>query len=236
MRGADIQTSASADAHASVRCGNAQPLGVPVIFMQEWLASSARGLSLMGRETCTHLLVREYAQARGYSFDWGQLIEQRLGDVVVWRVVPVALWTDKGRQAVAVRPDDAQQAAVHGGIVALTGALQALVREHVPLRPHPDVMRSGCSGGGQRTPHALLSLLCTQPQRLAEVRAWLESQFLDQTLPGLLSACCTWLDEAGNVEAARASAPLLHADGDKRAAVWAEPPSDGGVQRAKRSA
>lgn len=224
MSGTDAEVGAGAEMLALVLSGSAQPLGVPVVFLRDQLALNVPANAASGSEHRLNLLMHEYAQARGYSFHWGQLMEQRLGDITVWRVVPVALWLDAERRAT-----------VGGGIAGLTGSLHALVRQHIALRPHPEVMRSGCSGGGQRVSHALLSLLCTQPQRLNDVRAWLASGFLIRALPCLLNACRIRLEDP-DAQAVHTRAALVHGTCDKRAAAVAESSSVEGVQRAKRSA
>jgi hypothetical protein len=124
-------------------------------------------------------LVREYDGATGYVFPWGQLLEQSLGRYTVWRVIPVALWTDYFSSAVDPLAD----------IPAMTAALHVLARRHVPREPLQGVYRTGCHGGGQRSPHALLSLLCTRPENMEAVRRWLATHFLGQMLPPLLLAC-----------------------------------------------
>lgn len=225
MSSADVDAGVGVETYAGVRRGSAQPLGVPVIFLRDQLALTVPGGAASGYEHRVNLLAHEYAQASGYSFDWGQLIEQRLGDITVWRVVPVELWLDAERRALA-----------GGGIVGLIGALHTLVRQHIPVHPHPLVLRSGCSDSGQRMPHALLSLLCARPQCLDEVRAWLASEFLSQTLPCLLNACRIWLEDMDSADAIGVRAQLRHGTCDKRAGVLVGPTSGAGVQRAKRSA
>lgn len=216
--------SADLNANAGVLCADVRPLGIPAIFVRDLLVGGEpsakiderdeRGGELGGElDARVALLMREYGQACGYSFDWGQLLEQRLGDITVWRVVPVAIWSGwsswsswsswSAWSAWSDGPDQVERphwadscGAITpscGGIVGLTRALHGLVRQHVPLQPFPGVVRSGCSGGGQRAPHALLSLLCMQEACLTEARSWMASVFLSRLLPGLLQDCRTWI-------------------------------------------
>ena len=165
---------------AAILAGQTQPLGAPAVFLVDVLTAhrpadqcSAPWVSHAGE------LVREYDSAKGYVFAWGQLMEQSLGRYMVWRVIPVALWTDYFSSAVDPVAD----------IPAMTAALHVLARRHVPREPLEGVYCTGCNGGGQRAPHALLSLLCTRPENMDGVRRWLATDFLGQVLPPLLVAC-----------------------------------------------
>ncbi len=105
-------------------------------------------------------LIAEYAGAEGYAYAWGHLIEQRLGRFVLWRVVPVALW--------------------EGLSDVRAGSLQ-------PHLPSGVVVR-GCQGASRRSPHALFTLLLTDPRVVTAVRHWLAMSLLTEFLPTLLNS------------------------------------------------
>lgn len=225
MIGAQTELGACADALAAVLGGRPHPLGVPWIFIRDDLASTAPAKAHSANLERVRQLELEYAQAEGYSFDWGQLIEQRLGDVTIWRIVAIDLWRD----AELDHPESER-------IVSLTAALHAVVRERIPLHPHPAVVLSGCSGGGQRAAHALLSLLCMEPLQLQEVRLWLVSEFLGRMLPGLLSACRTWLNESRRATCVKGLVRGSQDAGEHSAGDGVAAPSTAGAQRSNRSA
>ena len=110
----------------------------------------------------------EYAGAEGYADSWGLLIEQRLGRFVLWRVVPVALWE--------------RLADVRAGSPLLIEELHTLMQPGIPpaLEPHlpSGVAVRGCQGASRRSPHALFTLLLTEPSAATAVRNWIASSFL----------------------------------------------------------
>ena len=121
-------------------------------------------------------LIAEYAGAEGYAYAWGHLIEQRLGRFVLWRVVPVALWE---------RLSD-----VRAGSPLLIEELLTLMQPGIrpALEPHlpSGVVARGCQGASRRSPHALFTLLLTEPRTVTVVRQWLATPFLTDLLPSLL--------------------------------------------------
>jgi hypothetical protein len=56
------------------------------------------------------------------------------------------------------------------------------------LEPHlpAGVVVRGCQGASRRSPHALFTLLLTEPRAATAVRDWLASPFLIDLLPPLL--------------------------------------------------
>jgi hypothetical protein len=153
-----------------------QPLGIPGVFIADQLA---RGRSpaefIFG---CASLL-REYAGVTGYAFDWGQMVEQRFGGYVLWRIIPVSMWENltDARTGSRLLIDD------------LLGFLRPVVRgflaDHLPA----GAILTGCQSRGRRSPHALFSVLHTHPATAAEVRDWLTMRFLAEFLPDLLAMC-----------------------------------------------
>jgi hypothetical protein len=56
------------------------------------------------------------------------------------------------------------------------------------LKPHlpAGVVLRGCQGASRRSPHALFTLLLTEPRAATGVRNWLATPFLTDLLPSLL--------------------------------------------------
>lgn len=179
----------STQAHGAILAGDVQPLGVPAVFLQELLVLDHRAARLPHRpaelEARIAALAGDYRQAQGYGMSWGQLHEARLGEATAWRVIPVKLWMDQ----------DLERLRSRGGLAALTSGLHALVRQRISPNPGPAVVRAGCSGGGQRVPYALLSILCLDESGLAEARAWMASEFLRSTWPDILRDCQGWVEQ-----------------------------------------
>jgi hypothetical protein len=91
-------------------------------------------------------IARRVRCRRGYLDNWGHLIEQRVGEVVLWRVVPVALWSCVSELR-------------RGSRLTIPELVSPIVRPAV--QPHlPDgVLITGCQAAGRRSPHALFTLL-----------------------------------------------------------------------------
>jgi len=158
----------------SVRPAHRQPLGIPVQYLLDQVHRGA--VECSGSLTP---LVREYDDATGHTFAWGQLIEQRLGEQTLWRVMPVALW-------------DGLEPARQGSeltIWELTASLQGVVREHLEGELPPALVLTGLQDGTRRSPHSLFSLLCTEEHGVEESRDWLERHLLPRLLPVLLDTC-----------------------------------------------
>ena len=154
--------------------GNPVPLGIPALFLADQLSRGRTGEQILNGKRG---LIAEYAGAEGYAYRWGHLIEVRLGRFVLWRVVPVALWE---------RLSD-----VRAGSPLLIEELLTLMQPRIPpaLEPHlhSGVVARGCQGASRRSPHALFTLLLTEPRAATAVRGWLASPFLIDVLPPLLN-------------------------------------------------
>ena len=167
---------AASSRHAvdAVVVGNPVPLGIPALFLADQLSRGRTGEQILSGKRG---LIAEYAGAEGYAYAWGHLIEQRLGRFVLWRVVPVALWERLSN--------------VRAGSPLLIEELLTLMQPRIPpaLEPHlpPGVVARGCQGASRRSPHALFTLLLTEPRAASAVRDWLASPFLIDVLPPLLN-------------------------------------------------
>jgi hypothetical protein len=155
--------------------GNPVPIGIPALFLADQLSRGRTGEQILSGKRG---LIAEYAGAEGYAYAWGHLIEQRLGRFVLWRVVPVALWE---------RLSD-----VRAGSPLFIEELLTLVQPGIrpALEPHlpSGVVVRGCQGASRRSPHALFTLLLTEPRVVTTVRQWLASSFLIDVLPSLLNS------------------------------------------------
>jgi hypothetical protein len=157
----------------AVVVANPVPIGIPAFFLADQLS---RGRSAEQTLSGKRGLIAEYAGAEGYAYRWGQLIEVRLGRFVLWRVVPVALWE---------RLSD-----VRAGSPLLIEELLTLVQPGIrpALEPHllSGVTARGCQGASRHSPHALFTLLVTEPRDVTAVRHWLATPFLTDLVPSLL--------------------------------------------------
>jgi hypothetical protein len=153
-----------------------QPLGIPGIFIADPLG---RGRSPAEFISGCASLLREYTGVTGYVFDWGQMVEQRFGGYVLWRIIPVSMWENltDARTGSRLLIDD------------LLGFLHPVVRGFLTDRLPAGAVLTGCQGRGRRSPHALFSVLHTDPATAAEVRDWLTTRFPAELLPDLLAAC-----------------------------------------------
>ena len=158
----------------SIRTAAQRPLGIPPQFILDQLQR--------GRSTSQFALLpllREYEDAAGHTFAWGQLIEQRTCGQTIWRIMPLALWDsleqDREGSALTIRE--------------LTAALHAVVREF--LAPHipPQLVLTGCQSRKRLSAHSLFALLCPTDRDLEAARSWLETHFLPHLLPHLFDAC-----------------------------------------------
>jgi hypothetical protein len=171
-----LSSRAGSSRHAvdAVVVANPVPLGIPALFLADQLS---RGRSLEQILSGKRGLIAEYAGAEGYAYAWGHLIEQRLGRFVLWRVVPVALWE---------RLSD-----VRAGSPLLIEELLPLMQPGIPpaLEPHlpSGLVLRGFQGASRRSPHALFTLLLTEPGAATAVRNWIARPFLIDVLPTLLN-------------------------------------------------
>jgi hypothetical protein len=168
---------AASSRHAvdAVVVGNPVPLGIPALFLADQLSRGRTGEQILSGKRG---LIVEYAGAEGYAYRWGHLIEARLGPFVLWRVVPVALWE---------RLSD-----VRAGSPLLIEELLTLMQPGAspalePQLPSGLVLR-GFQGASRRSPHALFTLLLTQPRAATTVRRWLAMSLLTEFLPTLLNS------------------------------------------------
>lgn len=173
--------------HPSTR----KPLGIPLQYVIDQMQR--------GNPPCAGNLlplVREYDDAHGHTFAWGQLLEQRTGNQTVWRVMPVALWEaledDRGTSGLRIHE--------------LTGSLRALVQQHLSDCLPASLVLTGLQEGSRRSPHSLLSLLCPDEQRLDEAWCWIATVFLPVLLPRLLDDCQARLGMVLEVASRRRSA------------------------------
>ena len=154
--------------------GNPVPIGIPALFLADQLSRGRTGEQILSGKRG---LIAEYAGAEGYAYAWGHLIEVGLGRFVLWRVVPVAFWE---------RLSD-----VRARSPLLIEELLTLMQPGIPpaLEPHlpSGVVLRGFQGASRRSPHALFTLLLTEPRAATAVRDWLASPFLIDVLPPLLN-------------------------------------------------
>jgi hypothetical protein len=171
-----LSSRAASSRHAvnDLVVANPVPIGIPALFLADQLSRGRTGEQILSGKRG---LIAEYAGAEGYAYAWGHLIEVRLGRFVLWRVVPVALWE---------RLSD-----VRAGSPLLIEELLTLMQPRIPpaLEPHlpSGVVARGCQGASRRSPHALFTLLLTEPRAATAVRDWLASPFLIDLLPSLLN-------------------------------------------------
>ena len=167
---------AASSRHAvdAVVVGNPVPLGIPALFLADQLSRGRTAEQILSGKRG---LIAEYAGAEGYAYRWGHLIEVRVGRFVMWRVVPVALWE---------RLSD-----VRAGSPLVIEELLTLVQPRIrpALEPHlpSGIVARGCQGASRRSPHALFTLLLTEPRAATAVRDWLAGPFLIDLLPSLLN-------------------------------------------------
>ena len=158
----------------AVVVGNPVPIGIPALFLADQLSRGRSGEQILSGKRG---LIAEYAGAEGYAYQWGHLIEVRLGRFVLWRVVPVALWEGLSD--------------VRAGSPLLIEELLTLVQPGIrpALEPHlpAGIVARGWQGASRRSPHALFTLLLTEPRAVTTVRQWLASSFLIDVLPPLLN-------------------------------------------------
>jgi hypothetical protein len=64
------------------------PIGVPALF----LLGGLQGRAPSHMPTNIARLVAEYHRARGHTFEWGHIVVTERPPLMMWRIVPVALW------------------------------------------------------------------------------------------------------------------------------------------------
>ena len=166
-------SSRAASSFDAVVVGNPVPIGIPALFLADQLSRGRTGEQILRGKRG---LIVEYAGAEGYAYRWGHLIEVRLGRFVLWRVVPVALWE---------RLSD-----VRAGSPLLIEELLTLMQPGIPPALKPPLPSGlvvrGCQRASRRSPHALFTLLLSEPSAATAVRNWIASSFLIDRLPPLL--------------------------------------------------
>ncbi len=170
-------SSRAASSHTigdTVVVGNPVPIGIPALFLADQLS---RGRSAEQILTGKRGLIAEYAGAEGYAYRWGHLIEVRLGRFVLWRVVPVALW-ERLSDVRAGSPRLIEEL-----LTLMQPGISPALEAHLPS----GLVLRGFQGASRRSPHALFTLLLTEPRAATPVRDWLASSFLIDLLPSLLN-------------------------------------------------
>jgi len=154
--------------------GNPVPIGIPALFLADQLSRGRTGEQILSGKRG---LIAEYAGAEGYAYAWGHLVEQRVGRFVLWRVVPVALW-ERLSNVRAWSP-----LLIEELLTLMQPGISPALEPHLPS----GVVARGCQGASRRSPHALFTLLLTEPRAATAVRDWLASSFLIDLLPSLLN-------------------------------------------------
>ena len=172
-----LSSRAASSRHAldAVVVANPVPVGIPAYFLADHLLRRRTAEEILSGKRG---LIAEYAGGEGYAYRWGHLIEVRLGRFVLWRVVPVALWE--------------RLSPLRAGSPLLIEEQLTLVQPGIrpALEPHlpSGVVARGCQGASRRSPHALFTLLLTEPRAATAVRHWLATPFLTVLLPTLLNS------------------------------------------------
>lgn len=149
------------------------PLGIPPVLIADKIA---RDLSVSEQLSASLGLVREYAGAKGYVYDWGQVVERRISNYVLWLFVPVELWLDM----------EPQRLRCGFSIPDLIDFVQDGVRDSLePILP-AGVVVTGVQRSGRRHPHALFGLL-TDRDGKRQARRWIARRMIPESLPKILS-------------------------------------------------
>lgn len=152
------------------------PLGVPASFVLDAVGrASSAGEAIASSMAAVH----EYRGARGFAFQWGQIVERDSCGTTSWFVVPVSLWESLHEDREGSRL----------GIPDLVSACHRTVRD--VLRGHlpPHIVLTGCQGGRRLRPHSLFALMAWHDDQVDAARTWLSDSLLRDLLPGVLSAC-----------------------------------------------
>ena len=167
---------AASSRHAvdAVVVGNPVPLGIPALFLADQLSRGRTGEQILSAKRG---LIAEYAGAEGYAYRWGHLIEVRLGRFVLWRVVPVAFW-ERLSNVRAWSP-----LAIEELLTLMQPGICPALEPHLPS----GLILRGFQGASRRSPHALFTLLLTEPRAATDVRDWLARPFLIDLLPSMLN-------------------------------------------------
>ena len=158
----------------SVLAGAALPVGIPVLFLADKVLSDLPYHERLVR--CVSLL-REYAGAVGYVDSWGHVVETSQNECVVWRFVPVELFSRA----------DPRQAGTRSCITDLVHLLQSEVRQSLEPRLPLHLALTTMHRLGQRHPHALFGLVLADPRLTGSARRWIASELLPELLPALLA-------------------------------------------------
>jgi len=150
-------------------------LGLPPQLVLDELHRGASPESILAPEGS---LLSEYRDARGYAYDWGDMIEARRASSLTWHFVPVELWEQTENLR---RPTHTA--------VELIPQLQAIIVESFHDRLPSQLVLTGCHPQSRRHAHVLFSLLLVEPTCERRVRRWLTVVFLPRVLPKLLDTC-----------------------------------------------
>ena len=166
--------SASSGIAKSVLAGAAIPVGIPVPFLADKVLSDLPYHERLVR--CVSLL-REYAGAVGYVDSWGHVVETSQNKCVVWRFVPVELFSGV----------DLRQLGTRSCITDLVHLLQSEVRQCLEPRLPLHLTLTTMHRLGRRHPHALFGLVVADPRLIGSARRWIASELLPELLPTLLA-------------------------------------------------
>jgi hypothetical protein len=149
------------------------PIGIPAQFLTDVMAHWKPTDSGWAR-LCS--LTMEYWTAEGYPYDWGHIVEETIGEFVVWRIVPVAIWEPVATTCSRWLPP----------IAELLPCLHGEVRNALAAKVPRGVSLTGLFGQGRLCPHTLLTFLVSKPHHIDGARRWLAEDFVGDLLPKLL--------------------------------------------------
>src|SRR5262245_28923148 len=167
-----LTMSASLGIARSVLAGAALPVGIPVPFLADKVLSDLPYHERLVR--CVSLL-REYAGAVGYVDSWGHVVETSQNECVVWRFVPVDLFSRA----------DPRQLGARSCITDLVHLLQSEVRQCLEPRLPLHLTLTTMHRLGRRHPHALFALVFADPRLTGSARRWIASELCPSCYRGL---------------------------------------------------
>ena len=148
-------------------------LGIPPLFLADPLERGYSAAQVLSRHGS---VLAEYADARGYVFDWGHLVVDDTPPFRLWRIVPTALWERLAQD----RRDSRLR------IPDLVPLLAPIVLASVkPCLPQ-GLELTGLQQEGRRSPHALFGLVLTDSEASRRVLRWIEKRLLAELLPRVL--------------------------------------------------
>jgi len=150
------------------------PLGIPVPLVRDLLDRGVSPAAILAPEGS---LLAEYHGARGYAYEWGNVIEARTGSTLAWHFVPVMLWRDT---------DELRRAQTHTA-ARLIPELQPEVVAALRERLRRGLVLAGCHPQSRRAAHVLFSLVLAEAHGEPAARRWIAEVFLPETLPILFT-------------------------------------------------